>query len=352
MDVPKISIVVPTYNAEQFIVQALSSVFKTRYKNYEVVVVDDMSKDRTIKLIKKNFKQKNLVVSVNQTKRLAAGSRNRGVELATGEYIALLDHDIEVDPNWLKEMLKVFAKNKKIGVVQSRVLDLKNRYIIQHAGISIQSFLGWVIPIGMGDDARKTHLVEKEVFANATGLMFKKKVWEKIGGFDEYLAINTDDWDFNWRCWLYGYKQVLAPKAITYHWSKEQKTRDAWISRAKWEFNFAKVPWLFIKNYELKNIIWFLPVYLSVNFFRGVVNLLFRFNAAPLVAWFLSISWVLRNFAVLLKKRHEVQSHRKIADQYLIDNLMDSQFIHHYFLDHWLKVFKIGNSISTKNPYE
>jgi GT2 family glycosyltransferase len=287
----------------------------------------------------------------NKRKLLAAGSRNMGVRLARGKYIALLDHDVEVEKNWIKEALKVFQRHSKVGAVQSVVLDIKKRNIIQHAGIKIQSYLGWVISLGFGTDVRVFDPKEEEVFADATGIIFKKDVWEKIGGFDEDLAINVDDWDFNWRIWIYGYKEYLAPRSITYHWSKKQSTRDRWIKRFWWEFHFAKVPWLFIKNYELGNLAIHLPVYLLVNLFRGVFNLAIRFNASPLLAFFYASGWILVNFGNLIKKRNKTQKNRKLPDRYLLIKLMDNEFIQSYFIKHWLPVVGQGRKISTSEPY-
>lgn len=349
---PLVSIVIPVYNAKDFIVPALKSILKTDYSNFEVVIIDDLSTDGSFELIKKDFgKNTKIHIYRNKTKQLAAGSRNAGVEHARGDFIALLDHDIEVDKDWIKELLKVMQKHPKCGIVQSRVMDIKDRHIIQHAGVKINAYLGWVIPVGFGMDGRKNFTKEQLAFANATGLLFKKEVWEKLGGFDEMLAINTDDWDFNWRSYLYGYKHYLAPKALTYHWSKKQQTRDAWINRITWEFHFAKVPWIFIKNYELKNIFRYLPVYLFVNFARGVFNLCVRFNPAPLIAFFKSVQWIIANFSILLKQRRKVQSNRQVLDQYLLKNLFDTTSIWGYFSKYWLHAFKVGKSLSTENPY-
>lgn len=349
---PLISVVVPVYNAEGFIETAIKSVVSTDYSNFEVILIDDKSSDNSWEIIRKlEKKYKNIRIKKNKNNLLAAGARNVGCKMAKGEYIALMDHDIEVDKMWLKEALKVFKKDNKIGTVQGRVLDIKRRNIIQHAGIRINSYLGWVIVLGFGKDSRSYSKKEIEVFANATGLIFKKKIWEDIGGFDEYLAINTDDWDFNWRVWLYGYKQVLAPKSITYHWSKKQKKRDVWINRVLWEFHFAKVPWIFIKNYELKNIIVYLPVYLAVNFLRGIFNLFIRLNPAPIIAFFKANLWVISNIKMLLKKRRRVQENRKIGDEYLLKNIMDDSFIIKYFLKHWVPIIKRGREMSTDNPF-
>lgn len=349
---PKVSIVIPVFNAQVFIHKALKSVLKTNYPNFEIVVVDDVSTDNTVKIINRYFTGDNRLKFIqNQTKKLAAGTRNAGVKASTGDYIALLDHDIEVHPEWITEMIKIFKKDRFVSVVQGRVLDIKKRHIIQHAGIKINSYLGWVIPVGLGLDSRWACLEPIETFANATGLMFKKSVWRYVGGFDEDLAINTDDWDFNWKCWIMGFRQRLAPKSITYHWSKAQHTRDAWIKRTAWEFHFAKVPYLFIKNYSIENIFKYLPFYLIVNFLRSCFNLIFRLNPSPIIAFFSSIVWIFYKWPGLLQKRKIIQQKRKLPDSYIIPNLMDDKFVLNYFLKHWLPVVGIGRKISTEKPY-
>jgi len=348
---PFVSVVVPIFNAEDFIIRTIRSILATDYPNFEVVVVDDCSQDDSWQILDSLFSKNPQIRLFNNKKNLlAAGSRNRGVSLSKGKYIALLDHDVEVDRAWLKEAMGIFERHLDAGVVQSIVLDIKKRNIIQHAGIKIQSYLGWVISLGFGKDIRKYNPKEKEVFADATGLIFKKRIWEEIGGFDEDLAINVDDWDFNWRVWLYGYKEYLAPKSITYHWSKKQSTRDRWIRRFWWEFHFAKVPWLFIKNYEIKNLIIHLPVHISVNLFRGMVNLV-RLNPSPLFAFFYASGWTLTNIGKLLNKRRITQDSRKIADSYLLTKLMDNGFVHSYFLKHWLPMVGHGRKMATEEPY-
>lgn len=347
---PFISIVIPVFNADAFITPALKSVLKTKYPHFEVVIIDDMSTDNTWEILKKFKKYSKIKLFKNKEKLLAAGSRNQGVMKAKGELIALLDHDIEVDPYWLREMIKVLNKHSNCGVVQGKVMDLKDRNIIQHAGVRINASLGWVIPVGFGLNGKNNYTKDIRAFANATGLMFKKQAWKDVGGFDEMLKINTDDWDFNWRTNLYGYEHFLAPKSLTYHWSKKQQTRDKWINRTNWEFHFAKVPWIFIKNYELKNILMYLPVYLLINLFRGIFNLLFRFNPAPIIGFGMSLLWLGKNFPTLMENRIIVQRNRKVSDQELL-KLFDRSTPLDYFLNHWLQAFKVGKSLSTENPY-
>ncbi len=348
---PFVSIVIPTYNAQSFIVPALKSVLKTDYPQFEIIIMDDLSSDETINLIENNFsKNPRVHLFRNKIKKLAAGTRNAGIKKAKGPLIALLDHDIEVDPKWISEMVKVMNRHDDCGVVQGKVLDIKNKNIIQHAGVKINSALGWVVPVGFGLNGKKYFTKEIQAFANATGLLFKKKVWEKVGGFDEMLEINTDDWDFNWRTNLYGFKHFFAPLSLTYHWSKKQQTRDAWIKRTTWEFHFAKVPWIFIKNYEPINVVRFLPIYIFVNLARGFFNLFFRLNPAPLIGFIASIGWILKNMPILLQKRTEVQKKRVIDDQEML-RLFDNSSVFDYFRKYWLQAFKVGKKISIENPY-
>jgi|SRR3989344_1054107 len=348
---PLVSIIIPVYNAAEFIERAVISVMKTDYPNFEIVLVDDMSTDKSWDILKKIvIKNNNIRIERNSKKLLAAGTRNVGCRMAKGEFIALLDHDVEVDKNWINEAISIFKLNKSLGTVQGVVMDVVRRDIIQHAGIMINAYLGWVIAKGFGKKIKNYKPKEEEVFANATGLIFKKEVWKKIGGFDEDLAINLDDWDFNWRCWLYGYKQILAPKSITYHWSKKQNVRDKWISRLPWEFHFAKVPWLFIKNYELVSVFKFLPIYLVASFIRGIFNLIFRFNPSPILAYFGALFWTAVNFDKLIIKRHEVQKNRQLKDSYLLNKIMDKNFVTGYFIKHWLPVITLGKAMSTNTP--
>lgn len=96
------SIIIPAYNAEKYIVETLESVSKQKFDDYEVIIIDDASKDRTVELIndyicdKKNFR-----LYKNSENMGVANSRNKGFKLAKGRYIALLD----ADDIWLPEKL-------------------------------------------------------------------------------------------------------------------------------------------------------------------------------------------------------------------------------------------------------
>lgn len=109
----KISIIVPTYNVEKYIDKALKSIVKQTYKNLEIILIDDESKDSSIEICEKYMKQDKRIKIIHQKNKGLSGARNTGLEVATGEYIMFIDPDdiFEIDAceNLYKEIEKTNA---------------------------------------------------------------------------------------------------------------------------------------------------------------------------------------------------------------------------------------------------
>lgn len=113
----KFSIVIPNYNSEKTIEKCISSVLNQTYKNYEIIVVDDISNDNSNKLIKKLLRKKDKFF-INTTKRLNGGSRNECIKYATGDYIINIDcDDWLIDNNVLMNLVKHIEDNNYPDVV-------------------------------------------------------------------------------------------------------------------------------------------------------------------------------------------------------------------------------------------
>lgn len=104
----KVSIIVPVYNAENFIEETIECVFNQTYSNFELILVDDCSTDKSAEIIK-NIKDKRVIYLKNKKNSGAALSRNNGIDVATGEYICFLD----ADDIWSKEKLEKQIKFMK-----------------------------------------------------------------------------------------------------------------------------------------------------------------------------------------------------------------------------------------------
>lgn len=109
---PLVSIVVPVYNAEQFISDTIKTVKDQSYKNWELLLIDDSSQDDSVKIIKKHTRKDKRIKLLRQPKNQgAAKARNRGISVAKGRYIAFLDADDLWHPNKLSIQVEFAQKN-------------------------------------------------------------------------------------------------------------------------------------------------------------------------------------------------------------------------------------------------
>ena len=103
---PQVSVIIPTYNREKYIARAIESVLQQTEQNVEVIVVDDASNDTTTEVVQRYCSDR-LKLIVNEGNQGPSYSRNRGINIARGEWIAMLDSDDWYAPNRLEKLLQV-----------------------------------------------------------------------------------------------------------------------------------------------------------------------------------------------------------------------------------------------------
>lgn len=113
---PKVSVVIPTYNYAQFISQAIDSVLNQTFADYEIIVIDDGSSDRTLEILQAYG---NKICYVTQSNQGLAAARNRGIKLARGELIVFLDADDWFLPQMLEDAVAIFTAQPELGIVVS-----------------------------------------------------------------------------------------------------------------------------------------------------------------------------------------------------------------------------------------
>ena len=103
---PKFSIIIPVYNVEKYIGKCLDSIMNQTYKDYEVIIVNDGTKDHSMEIVKDYD-----VKVINQKNQGLSAARNRGVKEATGDYILFIDSDDYIEKDLLKELNKSLKNN-------------------------------------------------------------------------------------------------------------------------------------------------------------------------------------------------------------------------------------------------
>ncbi len=203
------SVVIVTYNHQDFIENCLKSVF--RHKDLEVVVVDNNSQDETADLVEKGFPEVKLIKNVNSG--YGAGV-NLGIKNSSRKYVVVLNPDTKVEENSIEELLKPLIESFKL-ITTPKILCY-NGSKINTCGNNTH-FTGLAFTRGLGLDPKE---LKKPGFVNGiSGACFaiKKEDYWKIGGFNEEFFVYMEDTEFSWRAKTEGFKIGYVPSSIVYH---------------------------------------------------------------------------------------------------------------------------------------
>lgn len=100
----KLSIIVPVYNAEKYLEKCINSIFSNNDNTFEVIIINDGSKDKSLKIIKEFMEKYNNIVLIDNSNRGVSYSRNIGIKKSTGDYIMFVDADDELTESWFDEI--------------------------------------------------------------------------------------------------------------------------------------------------------------------------------------------------------------------------------------------------------
>lgn len=316
MNYPLVSIIICNFNGSNFIRKYAKSVFNTKYPNFEILFVDDGSTDNSVELIMSMFGQDPRLRIIRHNNNLGlASARNTGVKAAKGRYIAFLDVDIEVEQDWLMELVKILESDSYIGVVMSKTMDMKDRKRVQCAGQDIIPHIGWTVSRGYGEEDTSVYKRVKEVYSCLNAAIIRREVFEKVGLIDSKMTYLWEDVDFEWRVWLSGYKEVMAPRSIVYHLAKQPRARERmylWTKIQK-DFLFRDSIRFIIKNYEMRNILRYLPWALIIGLVQALRN--FKKDSSSFISFAKAIMLHLKSLDNISQERRRIQRHiRRVSD--------------------------------------
>lgn len=197
----KASVVIPAYNAEKTIGKCLDSLQSQSFKDFEAIVVDDESNDRTAEAAKKFPKARVL----RQKHAGPAVARNFGTREAKGGIVVFTDSDCVLDRDWLAEMLKPFDDASIVGVQGSYKSNQKE-------------IVARLIQLEIENRHEKMANKKDIDFMGTYSAAYRKSVFMEMKGFDESFPIASgEDTDLSFRINEAGYRMVFNPKAIVFH---------------------------------------------------------------------------------------------------------------------------------------
>ena len=221
LDQPLVSVIIPAYNAENFIVKTLESVLSQTYQNIEVLVVDDGSTDTTAKIVKSFSQKDNRVSLLQQSNTGVAAARNLAILNSKGEYIAPIDADDIWYPQNLEKQVKCLTSSASfVGVVYSWSVDINEKDLLT-GGFYNSTIEGEVY----------TALVYKYFIGNASSSLIRRVCFEKIGCYNCKLKLENaqgcEDWELHLRIaenyqfkvvseYLVGYRQITSSMSCNF----------------------------------------------------------------------------------------------------------------------------------------
>lgn len=303
---PKVSIIVPNWNGIKYTLKCLDSIKKLNYDNYEVIVVDNASTDNSVEILRKR-KEKNLKIIQNKKNLGFTGGCNVGIRHAAGGFISLLNNDVIVDKNYLRELVRAIKSNPKIGIVMPKVYNKygKKKYFFN--GYGTMNLFGFPIISKKISKNIREHL---DTFYVSSGLLYKKDLIEQP--FDPDYFMYSEDVYLSWLLRLKGYLAKIVPSAIFYHegWaaSKEAKKQSKKFGNFLMELGERNRMMNLLLFYEPKTLAkLFLPL-VFLTFCRNISN------PAQIRVRLKSYFWLLKNARKIYKKRRNIQKQRKVKD--------------------------------------
>lgn len=301
------------YNAIKFIKNCLTSVLKQAYKDIEIIVVDNASRDGSQGLIKKEYPQVKLIQ--NRRNEGFCKANNTGFKFAMGDYILLLNPDVYLTPEYVSNSVKVLERNKDVGLITGKILLMKKK-----EGKSIVDSTGHImrrnrIPLDRGHgeiDNGQYDRLEYVFGAKGVAPLYRRIMLEDIKIDQEYLDesffICFEDVDLNWRAQLLGWKCIYVPDAVAFHYGGYTTP----FREKEIEYHFLKNRYLLIaKNDTLQNIFRdFIPIFLKEIWLFGKIILKDRRLIKGIYIF-------LKLIPRTLRKRRIIQSRRVTSNRYL-----------------------------------
>lgn len=301
---PQLSVAVLSYDGRHLLEVILPSLARQRFRDFEVIVVDNGSRDDTVAWLGEHWPQVQ-IVSLPQNVGVTA-ALNVCARSGRGELVALLNNDLELEPDCLGELVAALGAYPLAGWAGAKLRDFEQRDVLDGAG-DVFTWAATGGRRGHGERDVGQYDQPRAIFGACGGAaLYRRTVLEQVGEFDEDFFAFYEDVDWNLRAQLAGFSCRYVPSAVVYHMGS------ATIGRGLSDFTryhlWRNTLWIIVKDLPAGALIRHAPQLLLGQ----LVNLAVAVRDRKLSIW--SRVWhdALRGLPRMLRKRRRVQSQRSI----------------------------------------
>lgn len=306
----KASIILVNYNGMPHLDVCVRSIVKQSYTNFEIIFVDNNSSDESLQYARSKFP--NLIFVANDKNLGYAGGINAGLAFATGEYIAPLNIDTEVAPNWLSAMAAFLDENPQAGAVTPKILLFDDRDKINALGMNIH-ITGLGFCRGLGKENNISVLPENVPGVSGCSYLIRREILEEMGGAPQECFMGNDDVIVSWLLRLMGYEIYCVPEAVVYHKYKLRMNPEKLYSLEK------NRQALLLYSLKPSTLIVCFPIFAVIELL--IISYCLLHGKAYLKAKFSALWSLGKDRKYIRERRVQVRKIRKISDFKLLKKL-------------------------------
>ena len=319
----RVAIVILNWNGKNLLDRFIPSVISYS-GSASIYVADNASNDDSVNFLKDTFPE--IKIIQNKDNFGFAKGYNVALKEVDEDVLCLLNSDVEVTENWLTPILELFDSNPEIAIIQPKILDYKEKDHFEYAGAAGGFIDRYGYPYCRG---RIFDTIEKDLgqyddispifWASGACLFIRKRVFDKLKGFDERFFAHMEEIDLCWRCQNLGYKVYFNSKSTIYHLGGATLDKS---NPKKTYLNFRNSLYILVKN--TKNNLLFIVIFRML--LDGLAGLRFLFQLKPRHALAILHAHLdfYKNLSPLLKQRKELP---KIIKHYRTKSIVWSYFV-------------------------
>ena len=305
---PAVTAIVLNYNGAALLDVVIPSLERQTYPNLSVLLVDNGSTDGSAEKARARWPQVR-VVEIPQNLGVAK-ALNRGVLESETELVALLNNDIELEPDWLERLVAGLLQHPEAASASGKLLRFDDRSVIDAAGDAMR-WSSACTNRGAGQRDKGQYDSPGPVFSACAGAaLYRRAEFDKIGPFDEDFFAYLEDIDWSLRAQLRGRGSWYEPAAVGYH--KRGATTGGSPGRYR-PLQRRNQIWLVLKSYPAAMLLRHLPAIVLLNLGLALQDLRQGAFRSTLRGWWAA----LRGLPAVLRKRRAIQRARTADAEYL-----------------------------------